>query len=309
MLYALSQLGHIWQRADLLDLAETRVAQLAEKIVDDKKYDIIAGSAGAIAGLLSLYAVRPSKQTLETAERCAHHLLAQADRQGATFSWATQTGSNVPLSGFSHGAAGIAHAFAALFRSTGKSSYLAAAQAAVAFERTLYCAPDQNWLDQRDLPEEITVVNRRCAITWCHGAPGIGLARLNMLGLGDDTALVNEIRAAVASTLKGGFGYNHSLCHGDLGNLELIAEAARRLDDPAIKQQADLMTSHIFHGIQQQGYRSGIATREEVPGLMNGLAGIGYGLLRLAAPDQVPSVLTLQAPVKRAAAVQAPLNA
>jgi hypothetical protein len=29
---------------------------------------------------------------------------------------------------------------------------------------------------------------------------------------------------------------------------------------------------------------------------MMGLAGIGYGLLRLGAPDRVPSVLTLEAP-------------
>jgi lantibiotic modifying enzyme len=29
---------------------------------------------------------------------------------------------------------------------------------------------------------------------------------------------------------------------------------------------------------------------------MNGLAGIGYQLLRLAAPDKIPAVLTLEAP-------------
>jgi lantibiotic modifying enzyme len=34
----------------------------------------------------------------------------------------------------------------------------------------------------------------------------------------------------------------------------------------------------------------------ESPGLMTGLAGIGYGLLRVAAPARVPSVLTLEGP-------------
>jgi lantibiotic modifying enzyme len=37
----------------------------------------------------------------------------------------------------------------------------------------------------------------------------------------------------------------------------------------------------------------------ETPGLMLGLAGIGYGLLRLADPDRVPSVLALEAPRSR----------
>jgi lantibiotic modifying enzyme len=36
----------------------------------------------------------------------------------------------------------------------------------------------------------------------------------------------------------------------------------------------------------------------ETPGLMTGVAGIGYGLLRLAAPLRVPSVLALAPPVR-----------
>jgi len=32
---------------------------------------------------------------------------------------------------------------------------------------------------------------------------------------------------------------------------------------------------------------------------MNGLAGIGYGLLRLVHPDRVPSVLVLDPPISR----------
>ncbi|HYO51923.1 hypothetical protein [Archangium sp.] len=39
-----------------------------------------------------------------------------------------------------------------------------------------------------------------------------------------------------------------------------------------------------------------MVTWSETPGLLMGLAGIGYGLLRLAAPERVPSVLTLAMP-------------
>ena len=37
--------------------------------------------------------------------------------------------------------------------------------------------------------------------------------------------------------------------------------------------------------------------RVESPGLMTGLAGIGYGLLRLAEPTRMPSVLVLEPPM------------
>ncbi|NJL57749.1 hypothetical protein HC928_23425 [bacterium] len=40
----------------------------------------------------------------------------------------------------------------------------------------------------------------------------------------------------------------------------------------------------------------GTPTGVETPGLMMGLAGIGYQLLRLANPQSVPSILTLEVP-------------
>ena len=40
----------------------------------------------------------------------------------------------------------------------------------------------------------------------------------------------------------------------------------------------------------------GLPAGTENPSLMVGLAGIGYGLLRIAAQDAVPSVLSLQIP-------------
>ena len=40
--------------------------------------------------------------------------------------------------------------------------------------------------------------------------------------------------------------------------------------------------------------RMGTPLEVESPGLMTGLAGVGHGLLRLAAPDRIPSVLLLE---------------
>jgi lantibiotic modifying enzyme len=40
----------------------------------------------------------------------------------------------------------------------------------------------------------------------------------------------------------------------------------------------------------------GVPLNVETPGLLLGLAGIGYELLRLAEPERVPSLLTLAPP-------------
>jgi lantibiotic modifying enzyme len=52
-----------------------------------------------------------------------------------------------------------------------------------------------------------------------------------------------------------------------------------------------------LQSVETQGWCTGVPLGVEVPGLMTGLSGIGYGLLRLARPELVPSVLALAAPL------------
>jgi lantibiotic modifying enzyme len=57
------------------------------------------------------------------------------------------------------------------------------------------------------------------------------------------------------------------------------------------------MTAIIFESINRLGWLCGNPVKVESPGLMTGLAGIGFELLRLAEPLRVPSVLVLAPPV------------
>jgi len=134
---------------------------------------------------------------------------------------------------------------------------------------------------------------------WCHGAPGVALGRLAGLAFLDDATVRGEIEIAVESTLANGFGRTHCLCHGDLGNLEAVTLAAERLGRPDWRERAGRLAGGILTAIREQGWRFGIPGRTEPPGLMTGLAGIGYGLLRLAAPEAVPSVMILEGPHRR----------
>jgi class II lanthipeptide synthase len=53
----------------------------------------------------------------------------------------------------------------------------------------------------------------------------------------------------------------------------------------------------ILESIDRDGWRCANPLGVESPGLMTGLAGIGYELLRVAEPKRVPSVLLLEPPV------------
>ena len=86
---------------------------------------------------------------------------------------------------------------------------------------------------------------------------------------------------------------NHSLCHGALGNAEFLLEAARRLDRPQDHEALKRAIRLVMTSLEDNGPVPGVPLGVETPGLMTGLAGIGYGLLRHSEPDKVPSALLL----------------
>jgi lantibiotic modifying enzyme len=131
---------------------------------------------------------------------------------------------------------------------------------------------------------------------WCHGAVGIGLARLAMLPYHDDATLRQEIAMAVQTTCAEGFGKNHSLCHGDMSSLELLSTAAQVLPEVSCQPAPGPRLASVLASMRTQGWHSGVPTAVETPSLMIGLAGTGYALLRQADPQRLPSLLLLDPP-------------
>ena len=292
LIYVLTHLSVLWDEPALLVESEKLVERLPMFIERDEHLDISNGTAGCIGSLLSLYHCAPSEQILEVAIQCGDHLIARAQPLEQGIGWDTRIPAVKPLTGFSHGAAGIAWALLELAAVTGKERFRTAACAAIAYERSLFSPEAGNWPDLRELKTSRQAEDngqQRFMTTWCHGAPGIGLARLCSLQHLDDAAIRAEIETALQTTLAQGFGSNHSLCHGDLGNLELLLQASQVLEEPQWHAQVDRIAAIILESISRDGWLCGTPLGVESPGLMTGLAGIGYGLLRLAEPTRVPS--------------------
>jgi lantibiotic modifying enzyme len=294
VIYSLTHLAALWGEPALLQEAEAVVEQLPPLIDRDNIFDIMSGSAGCLVPLLGLHAVARSEGALAAAVRCGDRLLAGACRQNERIGWANPASAR-PLTGFSHGAAGIAWALLELAVATGEGRFREAARAAIAYERSHFSAAARNWPDLR--PHEAGAPAGGVFLTaWCHGAAGIGLARLRSLPHLDDARIRAEIEVAAETTLAHRFGGNHCLCHGDLGNLELLVQAGEALAEPRWRAEVGRRAALVLEGIACRGWLCGSPGGVESPGLMTGLAGIGYGLLRLAHPARVPSVLVLEPP-------------
>jgi len=302
-LYFLTHLAALWGEPSLRSQAYALLDPIAARVEQDISFDIIGGAAGCIAALLALSrapGMAHSDRAIELATQCGEHLLRHSHRESSGIGWLNPYISPKPLAGFAHGAAGIAWALSELAAATDDERFRVAAHDAVTYEDSLFSEAEGNWADLRELEpssERSQVASdQRYTTAWCHGAPGIGLGRLGMLNRMRLPELRVPIESALLTTMEQAFGVNHSLCHGDLGSLEFIAQSSKTFDE-GWRVRAGALTGAILERMRSGGWLCGNPLRVESPGLMTGLAGIGYGLLRSAVPDRVPSVLTLEPPV------------
>jgi len=306
LLYLYTHLGALWHEPALWEQAREIIPSLRASIDQDNALDMISGAAGLLTTLLAFYHVVPSPDVLEMAIYCGDHLLRHAAQCGGEPRHEVEGKPSIaashPLTGFSHGAAGMAFSLLQLAAVSGEARFREGARRAMEYERSMFLPEQKNWPDFRT--NEVVTDRRRaqstegesCLTTWCHGAPGIGLGRLASLPYQDDPTMREEIAIAIQSTIDHGFGMNHSICHGDLGNLEIFLTAAQTWGDVVYHDLTQTYATMALNDIERQGWLTGTPSSVKSPGLMTGIAGIGYQLLRLAYPERVPNVLILAPP-------------
>ena len=282
-IYALTRCADFLDQPELLQNAETASRWISPDQIDtDEMFDLMSGSAGAILGLLALFEATQNSELLENCILCGDHLLKKRRQAGPGAAW--RTGRGKFMTGLSHGAAGIALSLLRLSASSGESRFRDGALDAIAFENSTFDRKVRNWPDFRYATEE----HPAFMTTWCHGGPGIGMARVAGLPFFDSPEVREDICAALATVRAQGIGSKDGLCCGTLGRGELLLAVER--NDPAA---LDLASGVVEKSHRSGGYStSGKAGQEFFdPSFFQGLSGIGYQLLRIAHPDRLPGVL------------------
>jgi type 2 lantibiotic biosynthesis protein LanM len=271
--------------------AQQRAVEAAELLPEafaaDEQLDLLAGMAGAVVPLLRLAGRTGVGRWQELARQIGQRLGELAQRQPAGACWLTQQYPQ-GIGGLSHGATGFGWALARLAAATGDSGSRELADAAFGFEESLYDRQAGGWRDARaGVDESITTA------LWCHGSVGIGIAAADLLG-SDPGAASGQRRDVLAraaqATWPAGFGATHTLCHGELSAWELLDRAWVAGVGPA-EVDREQVVAHILTGMEDHGPASGLTNDVFSPGLMSGLGGVAYQLLRMHPDSQLPSVL------------------
>jgi type 2 lantibiotic biosynthesis protein LanM len=294
--YVLAHIGALWNDRAMIETADRIVVALAPHVARDRHLDVINGVAGFAMAAAALHHVFPAGGAVSAVRAAAESLARAAVMTPNGAAWTTSLASTNPLTGISHGASGMALALGTAGTLLRSRELVDLAADAMRYERHTFDASRANWPDYRVLDAANVPTLPSFMWAWCHGAPGIGLARLALLPANASDHVRADLEHALRSTDAAGFGSNDSLCHGDLGNLELFVRARELGHRGAWERTLATESARLVPRLRQGHWRCGIPGGVETPGLMMGLAGIGYGLLRLGATNRVPSVLSLERP-------------
>jgi hypothetical protein len=279
--------------------------QLLQRVIvsnhSNSEFDLLSGKAGAILALLTIDAMINDKSLVDRAVLLGKNLIEIAEKSKIGYSWGSPNFTNEKnLTGYSHGTAGVAHSLLELYNVTKDSNFLYAVEQAFAYEQYWFNADRGNWPDFRDEPRKRRLNKQQLsyANTWCHGAPGIGLSRIRAYDILKNEQYKSDAAIALRTASKmielglvSGSG-NYSLCHGLAGNAEVLLEGSQILPEYSeltiyVKEIANFGISTCAN--MGRSWPCGVGGGE-TPGLMVGLAGIGYFYLRLY-DKTVPSIL------------------
>ncbi len=291
--FGVLQMAAALGRQSWIERTETALLDLATEASKDRIYDIVGGSAGVCGVLLAAHGLTGSPALLRAAVVRAEHLVGSRVDCGQGWGWPSRR-SRAPLTGFSHGAAGIGWALLRVGDLAGREDLIEAGRGAFAYERSVYSEDQGGWPDLRDIAKAEN--GDRYSQAWCHGAPGIGLSRATLPGHLIGASELTEVSRALRSVIAGPLASSDCLCHGELGNLELLQPLPDLGPGEDLGALARRRASAVVWRARQGGWRCGIAPDRPVPGLMTGLSGIGYGLIRIYWPQSTPSLLTLETP-------------
>jgi type 2 lantibiotic biosynthesis protein LanM len=292
IVYTLVQIAQFLGEVDLIKDAQQVASLMAlEDNAVNQGADVLSGAAAAILSLLNLHKATSDPGILAQATAWGKHLLNIRVASNADFKvWATPDGKI--LTGFPHGDAGIAYALLRLYAATQDPIFLSAAEEAIISEHSVFDAVASNEPDSKAIV--IDNVHPLPMFGCCHGASSTALARLGGIPILDTSEIRREIETALQTMQQSSLQRLDNLCCGNFGRIEVLMVASKKLKRPELLEIAQKQAAWVVDRAAQAGSFQLLANLpKEVynPGFIQGTAGIGYQLLRLAHPNVLPSVL------------------
>jgi type 2 lantibiotic biosynthesis protein LanM len=288
VLYALTLLSVIFPSKELGVTIQRCIDEIVKALSSDLNPDIVSGASGCLLALLANYSVSGNCLSIEAAEDYGKLLLSKIVRLSKEQCDAPHEIKGMLQDGFGHGYLGIIYALHQLHSCTNRNRYKAPVENAL----TSLSNADSNIRSKlfRGLPRK-----------WCRGLSGCIGALIRMAHGSACSPIVQEVARLMEQGFQSDPVESDCMCHGELGNLNSLLNAELFCSDGRRSGLTTHYTSKILMRARTEGWCCGVPV--ESPGLMDGMSGIGYQLLRLTNPIRVPDILLMDPPSPMAAKV------
>ncbi|HVI48736.1 MAG TPA: lanthionine synthetase LanC family protein [Chitinophaga sp.] len=295
--------------SDALQLARRHVNEMPTRLTE---MDILSGVSGNLLVLTLLYHYTREEDMRVAVNSLLNILLADARISVQGIKWDHDKLAFDSLTGFSHGASGIAYTLLQVGSYFQYDGLIQLAEAALEYEMQYYDETSLNWLDLRlgthryNLPgahtwnPEVFWPEMKQVNSWAHGAAGIGLARLSAYRVTGGPQYLLQCMNCIDRCLQdmATKREDYTLCSGYTGMIPFLLQAQAYFHrDDLIDAAWEIIVDAIAF-IKRSGVsNSFIAASAKDMGLLSGLAGIGYTLAYLLKDGAIPHVLAVQLPV------------
>lgn len=297
IVFAYLLLYKIKREKGYLQLAENYAKKSLVLIQEDQNFDLLGGNAGGIVVLLKLYDITGNQEYLQAAQLAGEILCRHAEKMESGIGW--RGVGNTPLCGMAHGNSGILIALSRLYQQTGQKRFYDICLQGLDYEDSMYEETIQDWKDLRRESEEQGYISGQ-EMAWCHGAGGIALARKLMIetlvsrgkenGSDLQSRLEKDIEKARPAIENFFLRQGMCICHGTLGNYQILKKMQKYFDIDVIDRAKAGIYEQIMHWEKEDP--NFLLHEYYAPGFMNGVAGIGYYLLK-EIDEELPEILEL----------------
>lgn len=264
LLWSLFEAGRLLEHSEWQDAARSSVPLVLDALTDLGEADVVSGWAGSLLALTAFAKDLPEVRAASHAAVSAlPAIAAQAEEWG---------------SGFAHGVAGLLYAAATL--PVEDSVRTAAADALLPVLDGFFEAEIGDWRTRSD-------PTANWATGWCHGSAGIALGLAAIEASGHPVG--NRLEAAITRMAMHGFGRNITLCHGDLGNLDVLRFLSAAGHD--VDRQIGFAHRRLTGSVINERLTAEHSRYSHTSSIMVGSSGVLLSALRRLDPSLVRSPL------------------
>lgn len=268
IIYLLKRNENIINAQELKYIIDKSMTIVEKNIEKNSSLDLLSGVAGIIGVYLASIPCLDKNQQNTVVDFVASLVRSLKDSV-ITIEKGIYTWNDNNDIGYAHGNSGIITQLYKYYKISHDREIMELIRGAIEFERSYHFDQEkEQWVFKKNIHY----------YSWCNGIGGLLLTKLYLLSSGyEDTNLKSETFKLVEQLIETGFGTDLSICHGDMGSLQLLMYAANILKMDSLREECVNTYKDFANNFVNRSWTN--INELEDWGLMAGITGVGMGFV------------------------------